>query len=212
MNDSIYTNSGEALQKVNTTAAEMAALDIQSEKGYAHLGWLLMEVAQMQYWRIQFDTFRRYLEDVSKISKKSVPQLQQYFLTVRDLSDTFTATELEIIGISKALKLRVAKDYAIVLPPSVKKAALDPTVTVKELKHIIAVALKLGDEDDGDWMDLKAEFVVTPEQRATIEQAIDVARHTDPLTKSTVSESAQILDVMMKFAQEFLGAHSGDGQ
>jgi len=36
--------------------------------------------------------------------------------------------------------------------------------------------------------------------------------HTDPLTKSTISKSAQMLDVMTKFCEEFLGAHSGDGQ
>jgi hypothetical protein len=36
--------------------------------------------------------------------------------------------------------------------------------------------------------------------------------HTEPLTKKTISKSAQMLDVMTKLAQEFLGAHSGDGQ
>jgi hypothetical protein len=66
-------------------------------------------------------------------------------------------------------------------------------------------------EDDGDYLDCEMEFMVTPEQRATIEQAIEVAKHTEPLTKSTISQSAQMLDVMMKLSQEFLGAHSGDG-
>jgi hypothetical protein len=66
-------------------------------------------------------------------------------------------------------------------------------------------------EDDGDYMDCEMEFMVTPEQRATIEQAIDVAMRTDPITKQTISKSAQMLDVMMKLSQEFLGAHSGDG-
>jgi hypothetical protein len=194
------------LQDVKDQATAMGALDAQCESGYAHLGWLLLEVAEMQYWRVQHETFRDYLRLVSTYSKRSVGQLQQYFLTVRDLIDTFDADQLESMGITKAMRLRAAKDYAIVLPAVVVNAALDPKVTVKELKKIISVTLKMP-EEDGDWMDLECEFMVTPEQRALFTQAIDVAMHTDPLTKSTISKSAQMLDVMTKFAQEFLGAH-----
>jgi hypothetical protein len=136
--------------------------------------------------------------------------LQQYFLTVRDLMDTFTPAEMETIGITKATKLRQAKDYALVLPQTLKTAALDPKISSKELKKLISETLKMP-EDDGDYLDCEMEFMVTPEQRATIEQAIEVAKHTEPLTKSTISQSAQMLDVMMKLSQEFLGAHSGDG-
>ena len=211
MTNTIYTNSGEALNKVNEKAAEMAALENQSEKGYAHLGWLLLEVSQMQFWRIRYETFGQYLASVSDISKKSVAQLQHYFRTVRDLSDTFTPSQLEVMGISKAMRLRAAKDYAIVLPLTVRAAALDPQVTVKDLRKIISTALHLPAEDDGDWYEMDG-FMVTPEQRALLDQAIDVAKRTEPLTKMTISESAQMLDVMVKFCQEFLGSHCGDGQ
>jgi hypothetical protein len=172
---------------------------------------MLLEIASMQYWRVNHDTFKEYLRTVSAISKKTPGQLQQYFLTVRDLSDTFELEELERMGITKAIRLRMAKDYAIVLPSALINAALDPNITVKDLKKIISTTLKMP-EDNGDWMDCEMEFIVNPEQRATITQAIDVAMHTEPLTKSTVSRSAQMLDVMMKLAQEFLGAHCGDGQ
>ncbi len=200
----------DKLQIVNRKARELALVDNQGERGYAHLGWLLLEVAEMQYWRVKYETFKEYLQTVSMISKKTVSQLQLYFLTVRDLSDTFSAAQLEAMGITKAMRLRAAKDYALVLPKVIVDAALDPNVTVRELKTIISKTLKMP-EEDGDWLDLECEFVVTPEQRALLEQAIDVARHTEPLTKSTISKSAQMLDVMTKFAMEFLGAHSGDG-
>jgi hypothetical protein len=206
----IPINGDEALHLVNQQATEMAAVEDKFERGYAHLGWLLLEVAQMQYWRVRYTTFREYLRSVSLISKKTPGQLHRYFLTVRDLSDTFEPSQLELMGITKAMKLRAAKDYAIVLPSIIVTAALDPAVTVRELKKIISVTLKMP-EEEGDWMDLEFEFMVTPEQRALITQALDVAMHTDPLTKSTISKSAQMLDVMTKFAQEFLGAHSGDG-
>lgn len=199
------------LNQVTQQVIAMAASENECERGYAQLGWMLLEVATMQYWRVQHITFREYLKTIAMSSKRTAGQMHQYFLTVRDLSDTFSLAQLEAMGITKAIRLRTAKDYAIVLPEVVVQAALDPKVTVKELQKVISVTLKMP-EEDGDYMDLGFEFMVSPEQRVLFEQVIDVAMHTDPLTKSTISKSAQMLDVMTKLAQEFLGAHSGDGQ
>lgn len=211
MSDFKYMNDGGGLlRSIEVRAAEMSVVEDGLEKGYAHLGFMLLEVAEMQYWRVHYDTFKDYLRSVSLKSKKTPGQLQQYVLTVRDLSDTFTAEQLEKMGITKAIKLRTAKDYAIVLPQAIINCAMDPERTVADLKKIISTALKMP-EDEGDYMDCEMEFMVTPEQRATIEQAIDVMMHTEPLTKSTVSKSAQMLDVMMKMSMECLGSHSGDG-
>lgn len=204
------TNPSVLLQ-VEQQAKEMAKTEQLCERGYAHLGWLLLEVASMQYWRVHYSTFRDYLKGVALVAKKTPEQLHRYFLTVRDLSEDFSASELESMGITKAMRLRQAKDYALVLPSAIITAALDPKITVKDLKKLISTTLLIP-EEEGDWMDCEMEFMVTPEQRTLIEQAIDVAMHTEPLTKSTISKSAQMLDVMQKFAMEFLAGHSGDGQ
>ena len=212
MSEKIQNISAEdRLQAVKARAAALAAGDDAAESGYAHLGWMLFEVAELQIWRVQHDTFRDYLRAVAMVSKKTAGVLHQYFLTVRDLSDTFTCVQLEAMGISKAIRLRAAKEYAIVLPVAVVNAALDPLVSVKDLKKVISETLKMPADDDGDWLDLEFEFMVSPEQRELFTQVIDVAMHTDPVTKSTISKSAQMCDVMTKLAQEFLGAHSGDG-
>lgn len=197
------------LQKVIDQAMEMGKVTDKWERGYAQLGWLILEVAEMQYWRIHYATFREYLESVSPAAKKTPAQLQRYFLTVRDLNDTFKLPELESIGITKAMLLRNAKDYALVLPRPIVEAALNVNTTAKDLKKVISTTLRMP-EDEGDWMEIES-FMVTAEERATIEQAIEVARHTEPLTKAGISESAQMKDVMTKLSQEFLGAHSGDG-
>lgn len=199
-----------ALRKVEVVAKEMAQTEQICERGYATLGYLILEVSEMQYWKVHYSTFRDYLKGVALISKKTPQQLHRYFITVRDLIDEFTPSQLEEIGITKAMRLRQAKDYAIVLPPEIISAALDPKVTVRDLKKLISTTLRLP-EEDGDYMDLEMEFVVSPEQRQLIEQAIAVAIRTDPITKSTISKSAQMLDVFQKLAMEFLGAHSGDG-
>jgi hypothetical protein len=203
-------HSGTLLRDIEIQAEMMSKAEDGIEKGYAHLGWMLLEVAEMQYWKVQHETFRDYLKSVALKSKKTAGQLQRYFLTVRDLSDTFSAEQLESMGITKAMKLRGAKDYALVLPAAVVNAALDQNVTAAELKKIISVTLKMP-EEEGDWMDLEFEFMVTPEQRAFVEQVIDVAMHTEPLTKTNVSKSAQMWNIFEKLGMEFLGSHSGDG-
>lgn len=204
-------NADDALQRVAMQAGAMAAVDDQFERGYAHLGWLLLEVAELQLWRVNYATFREYLRSVAAISKKTPEALHRYFLTVRDLSDTFTAEQLEAIGITKAMKLRQAKDYAIVLPAAIVTAASDSKVTVKELHKLISTTLRMP-EEEGDWLNLDFEFMVSPEERATLEAAVDAALHTDPITKSNIARSAQMKDVALKFAMEFLAAHTGDGQ
>ena len=200
----------ELLKNVNVRASELALNETTSERGYVKLGWLMLEVSEMGYWQVRYETFTEYLKTVAQISHKSVPQLRQYFLAVRDLSGTFSAEQLEEMGISKALKLRQAKDYAKIIPQNIVDAALDSTVTVKDLRKLIATELKMP-EEKGDYMNLEMEFMVSPEQRALIEQAVEVAKHTEPLTKPTIAKSQQMLDIMLKFCQEFLGAHSGDG-
>lgn len=206
-----FSEAGAALHKLDEKAIELAKVEDGLEKGYANLGWLLLEVSQMQYWRVYHPSFRDYLKELAIKSRTTPEQLQRYFLTVRDLSDTFTIEQLEAIGITKAMNLRKAKDYAIVLPQAVIDAALDHKITSKDLKKVISVALKMPDEEDGDWLDLEFEFMVTPEQRAFAEQVINVAMHTEPVTKSTVSKSAQMWDVFEKLGQEFLAGHNGDG-
>lgn len=203
-------NADDRLRLVNCKAAMLAATEGQCESGYAQLGLMIFEVAELQLWRVQHETFRDYLRSVALVSKKSAGILHQYFLTVRDLVDTFTPAQLEAMGISKAIRLRAAKDYAIVLPETVVTAALDPKVTVKELKQIIATTLKMP-EEEGDWFDLAAEFYVNPEERATIEDAVRAAEHCDPITKKTISTSMQRKDVVLKWCMNFLADHSPEG-
>lgn len=199
-------NAEERLNQVRYKAAVLAVADADQESGYVQLGLMLLTVSELQLWRVNHDTFREYLRAVAAVSGKSAGVLHQYFLTMRDLIDTFTPSELETMGITKAIRLRAAKDYAIVLPQAVVQAALDPNITVKELKKIISTTLKMP-EEEGNWFDLNAEFYVSAEERATIEDAVRAAEHCDPVTKKTIAVSAQRKDVVLKWAQEFLATY-----
>jgi hypothetical protein len=85
---------------------------------------------------------------------------------------------------------------------------MTPSTTVKDLKKLISITLRLP-EDDGDWFDLGAEFYVNPEERATIEDAVRVAILCDPATKKTISISMQRKDVVLKWCMEFLATYGG---
>jgi len=205
----MMNDTAEALKRVQTQMVMLDAAEDGLERGYAALGYTLLEVSEMQYWRLHFKSFQEYLDSLAVKSHKSAGRLKQYLLAVRDLQNTFTRPQLESMGITKALQIRQAKDYAIVLPDNLRAAALDQTVTASALKKLIATTLRVP-EEEGDWMDLDFAFMVTPEQRATIEDAINAAKHTDPVTKATISESAQNLDIMLKLSMEYLGAHAGE--
>ena len=73
-------NADAALRVVTDHATAMAEVDNQGERGYAHLGWLLLEVAEMQYWRVRYATFREYLRSIAAVSKKTPEVLQDISL------------------------------------------------------------------------------------------------------------------------------------
>ena len=175
-----YASGDLAIRAVNQTAKLVALNDDTNEREYVRLGWMLLEVAEMSYWKVMHKSFREYVDSIAQISKRSTPQLLQYFYTVRDLSSVFNIDQLKTIGITKAIKLRQAKGYCIVLPDVLTNAALEPQVTPKELRKLISTTLKVPEDDSGDWMSLDFEFYVTPDERKTLEDAIAAAMRVDP--------------------------------
>jgi len=198
------------LKALDREASNLGESTEELEHGFVSLGYLLLEAAEMRYWQIHYEKFRDYIQEIAPKCGKTPDQLHRYFLTVRDLSDTFSKTQLQTMGITKCMFIRGKKDYLVVFPQEVLDAALNPEVTVADLKRITSKFLK-APEDDGDWFDLEAEFMVSPEERATIEGAVRAAMHVDPVIKATNSKSAQMKEVVLRWAMEFLGTH-GSGE
>lgn len=200
------TKAFNLLKATVAQAEKMASDEANLETGFAHLGFLILESVEMQYWRVQFENFRQYLESISKVSKKSVPQLKQYFLTARDLSDSFSREQLESMGITKALRLLKAKRYTQTIPPDIAAAALDPTITAAELKKKIQLKFNMPKDDPGaDWFELG--FIVTPEEHTLILDTLRVMRRVDPMTSEALDEEAQNKDAFMKMCLECLGTY-----
>jgi len=196
------------LRAIDRDAAKLGASSSGLERGFAALGFSILEVAEMHYWEVHYDTFREFLNAVAPKCGRSVDQLRRYFLTVRDLSDLFSRDQLETIGITKAMQLRQVKDYAIVLPPRVVLAALSPEATAKDLRKVIHDELKFPEDDqEGEWVDYEAEGYVDAERKAIIDMGIYAAMHTEPVIQVNISKSAQMMEVLWRFAAEYASSH-----
>jgi hypothetical protein len=205
----VNQTASDRLAAVSDHAAKMAAATDGLEHGYASLGFMILEVAEMQYWRLGFESFTDYLISVSEIVKKSIGQLKQYLFTVRDLSQVFNRQQLETMGIGKAILLRKTKDYALVFPQTIIDAALDQNITTKDLKTIIENTLHIPkDEEPGEWIDLS--FLGSPEDVALVGQAMLAARREDPIIKETLEEQAQIAECVRRWCMNYLADYGGN--
>jgi len=198
----------DLMEMIDEDALHLGASSTGLERGFATLGFMILEVAQMHYWEVHYDTFQQFLADVSGRCGRSINQLNRYFLTVRDLSEIFTQEDLETMGISKAMQVRQVKDYPTGIPAKVREAALDPSVTAKELKKVIHEEIKFPDEPhEGEWVDYEAEGYVTADRKATLDAAVFAAMHTEPLINMKNSKGAVMLEVLERWAQEYISSH-----
>jgi hypothetical protein len=198
----------QVLAAIDQSATTLGASSTGLERGFAALGFMLLEASSMHYWDAYYETFREFLSDVSLRCGRSIDQLQRYFLTVRDLSDSFSREEMETMGITKAMKVRQVLDYPSGLPAKVRESALDPAVTVKDLKRVIHENVKFPEEPhEGEWVDYEAEGYVSADRKATLDLAIYAAMHTEPIISTKNSKGAQMLEVLERFAQEYIAGH-----
>ena len=198
----------EKLQQVETLVAKLAAAEGQLELGYASLAYLLSDVSEHRYWDGTYKSFGEFINHISSAYNIGKSQLYNYLATARDLGDGVTEDQLNTMGISKALALRDAKNATGAIPPNVLTAALDPKVTVKDIKRLLYDAGTITAPEDGSWMDLDASCYCTEEERREINDAANAARHIDPPVSESQKEFFQRKEIMLRFAREFLAANA----
>jgi hypothetical protein len=196
------------LAEVSALVSSLAAAEQQLEKGYGKLAFMLKDVSENRYWDGEYKSFSEYLTYLSSTYRLGRAQFYNYLSAARDLN--VTEDQLNTMGISKALVLRDAKNFNPILPVGAVKAALDPEVTTKELKEILFKANHVPPPDEGEWMDLNFEFMVTPEERLVLENAANAARHGDPTVSEKLKPSAQLKAIALKWAMEYLSSNSND--
>lgn len=210
MNEVLISMSAQAkLQEVEELASKLGAAETMLEAGYGQLAVGLKEVADLQYWRGSYESFGKYIEHLKEKHNIGRAQLYNYLSSARVLEADVTTEELSKMGISKAMvltKAKQGKDDAVT--PAALAAALDPKVSVKDLKKLLFEAGAVMEQDFSSWIDCKMEFMVDDNEREVINSAISAARHTDPVTPSDIKDYAQRKDIMLKLCTEYLSVHS----
>lgn len=201
----------EKLAEVEQLSAKLAAAEGQLETGYAKLAFLLKEVSENRYWRGTYKNFGDFLGNLQKKFQLGKSQMYNYLSTAKELQGQLGEDELNKMGISKALVLRdVRAASGQDVPETVVKQAMDPKVTVKDLRKLLYDAGQLEKPEDGQWFDLDFSGYYTEEEIATLRDAANAARHTDPPISEKLADHVQRKSIAYRWAQNFLETFAGD--
>ena len=207
MNDALATQTAlNALGRVESLAAKLGAAEAILETGYAEFAQALLEVREMKYWMDGHESWALYLQNISEVYHLGRTQLYHQIAVVDTLQGVVSESDLNKMGITKAGVLAaIAKKNT--LPAEILSAALTEGTTAKDLKALEAQTFRNADEV-GEWMDLEFCFIVTAEERAEINEAMELAERTDPPILNEMKRSAQRKEVALRWAREFLATYS----
>lgn len=200
----------EKLAAAETLIKTLAAAEGQLELGYAKLAHTLADISEQRYWIGTYESFGQFIQHISDTYNLGKSQLYSYMAAARDLGDSVTEEQMNTMGISKALALRSAKNESGTIPSVVLDRALDPKVTVKDIRKLLYDAGTITKPEDGTWMDLDFSCYCTDEERAEINEARKAAMRTDPPVSESLPDHMQRKEVMLRFSREFLAAYPGD--
>ena len=207
MNDALATQTAlNALGRVEQLAAKLGAAEAILETGYAEFAQALLEVREKKYWMDGHESWALYLQNISEVYHLGRTQLYHQIAVVDMLQGVVSESDLNKMGITKAGVLAaIAKKNT--LPAEILSAALTEGTTAKDLKALEAQTFRNADEV-GEWMDLEFAFIVTAEERAEIEAAMEMAERIDPVIPNDMKKSARNKEIALRFAREFMATYS----
>jgi hypothetical protein len=207
MNDALATQTAlNALGRVEQLAAKLGAAEAILETGYAEFAQALLEVREKKYWMDGHESWALYLQNISEVYHLGRTQLYHQIAVVDTLQGVVSESDLNKMGITKAGVLAaIAKKN--ILPAEILNAALTEGTTAKDLKALEAQTFRNTDEV-GEWMDLEFAFIVTAEERAEIEAAMEMAERIDPVIPNDMKKSARNKEIALRFAREFMATYS----
>jgi hypothetical protein len=195
--------------QIATLVEEIRNHESSLVRDFAKLGTHLLTVREQKFWILwDFKSFGQYLAGIQNGLGKGRAQLYQAISVVEKLLPEVTEGELAQMGISKAIALRKAIDPSGHVSPELVKLALDPKITIEDLRGEIYKACNLVAEEDGSWLDLGGIFV-TAAERAELKRADDVACRTDPIIPRDISDHIRRKEIRMRQAQEYLATYEG---
>lgn len=190
--------------------------EAELEHSYVRLGSLLAAFKAGEHWRgliaatgqpyPNFDAFMLELRDQYNRGRT---QLWAYLSVAEKLLPVIPADTLDEMGISKAQEIKRA--LSVVgrkITPEILAAAVDPKVTIKELRAVLAVAFNITDDTrpTGTWFDFDGCFF-EPDERKEFVDAVKVTTALLGLKKE-IPAHVQRKEVFLAWAREFFGTHA----
>lgn len=205
------------MEQVDVLIDKISRAEILLEFGYVKLGLLLTEVSEGDLWRgfsdengVPYKNFNDYILEVGRKCKRGRSQLYNYFTTVRELKPFLSEEKIAELGISKAKLLKAATKQSGALPAeTILEQISSPETTIEDTKKILAESGNPVDNNTGVWYAAEG-FWVTEEERATLDDADDAARRTDPVIQNTLPAVVQRKEIRLRLAMEFLSSHSNN--
>lgn len=199
----------QKLSEVESLVEQLAAAEQKLEAGYAHLGLLLDDVMKNHYWEGAYESFGSFMAHLSEKYRVGRAQLYNYRSTATALLEAgIEPEEMNKMGINKARILAVTAKQNGTVPAPMVEAALEPQITVKDVKKMMFDTLHLPPDENMEWLDLGFAFYVTDEERATFDDAMNAARHEDPPIPVDIAESSQRKQAALKIMSDYLSTHS----
>jgi hypothetical protein len=203
-------STAEALRIRIYNELEAATLNsFKLEQSFTRVGVLLSEFKAKEHWRqyAEYPTFEAFMDELRVRFHRGRTQLWGYLSVAENLLPTIEASKLEEMGISKALELKRAmkKLNGKEMPSALIESALQPGVTVKELRGTIGKTLNLTPEPAGTWFDLDG-FFMDPEERAEFKEAFQATEGLLNLSKA-LPDHIRRKSVIMAWMQEWTGTH-----
>jgi hypothetical protein len=203
------SESTEALAVVESLAQKLGKAETALEHGYAEFAAALLTVQENRYWEGEFESWGKYIEHITNTYNLGKAQLYHKVAVVRELDGIVETQDMTNMGISKASVLAdVARLNNGIVPNEVIAAAQNDKTTVKDLKKRVAEILHTPEPENGEWLDLNFAFYVNAEEKATLLDAMNAARQTDPVISNTLKDFMQRKEIAIRWASEFLATYS----
>lgn len=232
MTEIVHLGTGEIVtlrEQIEGLLEAIGEDELRLATSYARLGRLLCEVGETEKWRgWGYESFGKYIQFIGNRIHRERSQIYASITAAKHLLPLVSESDLEAVGISKAIDLqkfvkqsgRNPARVMITISPEEKLAfkfdtdeisllefAKHPDVSGKRLHAAVLEALYEKGEVKGTWFDLGG-FYATSEEKKEILNAMSVARRVEPIIPDTDPEHVQRKAIFLRWAQEFAGTYS----
>lgn len=206
--DPFARNANLVAHKIESLLGAIKTGELNLATNYVQLGNQLLTVRSNKYWvPLGFGNFGKYIESVKDRIQIGRTQLYLYISTVEKLLPSVNESQLNQMGISKAVELqRVVSQTGAQPPQELIDFALDPNVTREGLKGEVYKHLNITTPaDTGIYFEIGC--YVTQEEREEIQRGLDVATKVDPVIPTDWPENNRKKEILLRLVREFLATY-----